>query len=136
MITFEVETAIAEIINYINGAPERVRLATKEVASLMRRLVRGRTPYDTGHAKTSWGQIEEHRWGYSFENPVPYITVLEEGLYPRPGPRTYSHEGRVYSRQTDDPPGGIIAPLIEDEQALNRIMDMVVARLTRREQRV
>lgn len=132
MITFEIETTITEILDYIRSVPERAQLAAKEVTSLMRKLVMGATPYGVEcgqrHAKESWGQIEEHSWGYSFENPVDYSVVLEEGLYANVGPRTVAYQGAVYSRQA---PRGIITPLLEDEQAVGRIMDMVAVQLVR-----
>ena len=128
MITFEIETTIIEILDSIRDVPGRARIATKNVASLMRRLAKGRTPQDTGHAWESWGQIEEHSWGYSFENPVDYTVVLEEGLYSNVGPRTVSYQGAVYSRQA---PGGIITPLVEDNRVQDRILNMVVVQLVR-----
>lgn len=69
------------------------------------------TPRDTGLAKATWGQIEQHSGGLSFANPQAYAIPLQFGSkpgeppWPGVGPKTVMHGGRIFSSQA---PGGMV----------------------------
>ena len=82
------------------------------------------TPVDTGHAKESWGQIEELKsagfglsgapeQGRVFGNTADYAEVLDSGLYPGEGPKTIQTAKGIFSRQA---PEGIIDWMEHDTQ--------------------
>jgi len=95
----------------------------EEGIAWLRDAVVNRTPTDTGYAQSSWGEIERHSNGFSFSNPVEYMSVLEKGLYPGLGPKTVIFQGGIYSSQA---PGGIIAPLINDDKILGHVSDLIL----------
>jgi hypothetical protein len=119
---------IQQIMAALQDLPESFDAAARQVAETMRELVVGASPYDTGHFKESWGQVESHAGGFSFSNPVDYGVILEEGLYPAVGPRTVSVGGGIFSRQA---PGGIIRPLLDDPSVIDRIARLVVEEMVR-----
>jgi len=121
-VRFRVD-GIDEAVRVLASVPKAVKAAIGDAATTLRNLALGRTPYLTGHLKRGWGAVRPTEKGFSFSNPVEYATILEEGLYPSVGPRTISVAGGIYSRQA---PGGMLTPLLENEEILNRVLDVVV----------
>lgn len=119
---------IREVMAILREMPEALDHGMEEAAKTMKGLAEGRTPVASGRAKRSWGQVQKHRGGYSFTNPVWYTEILEEGLYPAVGPRTVAHEGGIYSRQA---PGGILGPLVENDEVLLRVAETIVDEIVR-----
>jgi hypothetical protein len=118
-----------EVQRFFREVPDALRAAVGDIALTLKNLARGRSPYKTGFFKRSWSDVTPLlAGGYSFENPAGYGDILEEGLYPRVGPRTVAHEGRIYSRQAI---GGILGPMIEDETLVDRITDRVIEEFNR-----
>lgn len=114
---------IEEAVKVLAAVPKAVKAAIGDAATTMRNLALGRTPYRTGHLKRGWGAVRPTAKGFSFSNPVEYAGILEEGLYPSVGPRTIALAGGIYSRQA---PGGMLTPLLENEEILNRVLDVIV----------
>lgn len=126
-INFKID-GIEELQKMLGELPASVLDSVRDFAITFRNLVRGRTPYVSGHAKQSWSDVEYQSGGFTFGSDAPHIKVLEEGLYKTLGPRTVDVGGDIYSRQA---PGGIIAPLIEDEETIADLLDLVVQEIKR-----
>jgi hypothetical protein len=110
-----------------------LEVAIRDAAITLKNLVMGRSPVGIGPTsgtfKSGWGNVLPVQSGgisYAVENPVDYGIILEEGLYHQVGPRTMMHGGQIYSRQAV---GGVMAPLIEDEAIVQRVLDQIVARI-------
>ena len=81
------------------------------------------TPVDTADLKQSW-QWEIGDDFISYYTDVDYADFLEEGKYPRVGPRTKrGPDGKIYSSQAV---GGILGPLEADEDWTNQIMNSLI----------
>ena len=91
------------------------------IAEELRQRAIDLSPSDTGHFKRSWGQIDQHEGGLTFENPVEYGSILEEGLYPGVGRRTVQAEGGIFSRQAV---GGILGPMTADDDVVGAIEEI------------
>ena len=117
-----------QIMRILRSIPAAFEAGAEDATRTMHTLAEGGTPRSQltkVHAQDQWGQIERHSGGFSFSNPVDYMTVLEEGLYP------WSQSLRTiggYSRQA---PEGILKPLVEDESVLRRIAELIVEQLER-----
>lgn len=95
--------------------------SVRDLARTLRTVVQGRTPVGVGKtqgtAKRSWTPVTLGDRQAEFGNTVPYAPPLEFGSapgarpWPRVGPRTTLHEGRIYSRQA---PGGMVGPAMAD----------------------
>ncbi len=120
--------ALSEIHRIMGGIPDAVQNAIRDTAITLRNLAMGRSPYDTGALKASWGNVEQMGGGFSFENPVGYGDILEGGLYSRVGPRTVAQGDRIYSRQAV---GGILTPIVESESLAVSLVARVVAEIQR-----
>jgi len=107
----------------VAGIPAAAQSALQDVAETLRRLALGRTPYATGELYRSWSSVTREEGGFSFSTDVPYAEVLERGLYPGVGPRTVEVEGGIFSRQA---PGGILTPIVEDDEVIRKVVDLIV----------
>lgn len=119
--------------NILAKIPAAIEAATEDAAKTMKALVEGRTPTGdpatdphSGQAKDAWTEVQQASGGFAFENPVDYGTILEEGLYDTVGPRTVAVGDKIFSRQA---PGGIMAPLLEDDKVLNQVASLVAEKL-------
>ena len=119
---------LEQVMAVLRAIPAAFDAGAEDAAKTMRTLAIGGTPRSLltkVHAQDQWGRVERNSGGFSFSNPVDYMTILEEGLYPWPqSPRTIGG----YSRQA---PEGILKPLVEDESVLQRIAELVVEQLER-----
>jgi len=119
---------IDQILAMLRVLPAAFDAGVEDSAGRLHTLAEGATPrsqFTKAHAQDQWGQVERHTGGFSFSNPVDYMGILEEGLYPmEQSPRTLGG----YSRQA---PGGILGPLVNDETVLQRIAELVVEQLER-----
>jgi hypothetical protein len=129
MIETSVEIdGLAVVLRALESIPDAFAAGVFDSAKTLRLLAQGRTPYKTGHAKRSWGAVETAAGGYSFKNPVDYTVTLEEGGYPRAGPRTIEVDGQVYSRQAVR---GILTPLVSQDRTLTRIAQLIADEIER-----
>jgi hypothetical protein len=123
-------SGIEQARRILQEVPNAVKVALKDSAITLRGLARGRSPVGirrgSGEFKNAWGAVEPTARGFSFSNPEEYGQVLEQGLYPSVGPRTISVHGGIYSRQA---PGGILSPLIEDDQVINSVLSLIVQQI-------
>ena len=123
---------VQRIVDSLNQVPESARAGVLDALKTVRDLVRGNTPWKSGHLKESWSEVEFLEGGLSFSaefgNPVDYAETVEHGDYPRVGPRTVAMDGHIFSRQA---PGGMIAPIMGDEAKINMIIDLVLAQIIR-----
>lgn len=139
MIELNVDAqGVQQIRDALQNLPEAIDAAVEDVAKTMRELVLGRTPVGepgrdphSGQLKRSWSDVRRSEGGFSFSTDLFYATTLEEGLYERVGPRTMAAASPgggsgIFSRQA---PGGIIAPLLEDEGVLRRVAELVVEQI-------
>lgn len=118
--------ALGDLVSVLH---ERVIAATPRGPVQPRILKSGKRskakPYTPGTAKAGW--VPEVRDGsIVFSSDVPYIQVLEEGLYPGLGPRTEEFDGGIFSRQAV---GGITRKLEQDPEFIQLIMDKIVSEL-------
>lgn len=124
---------IEQVLSLLRNIPAAFEAGVEDVAKTMRSLAIGRTPrsqFTKPHAQDQWGQVERNSGGFSFSNPVDYMTILEEGLYP--GAQSARTLGG-YSRQA---PGGILKPLVEDDETLRKVAELIVEQLEREINRV
>lgn len=105
---------------------EKVIQGVEEGVEWLRSLIVDRTPVDTGYAQSKWGEVERERNGFSFSNPVHYMRVLEDGLYPGIGPKTVFFQGGIYSSQA---PGGIVGPIVNNERILSKVANRIVSNI-------
>jgi len=75
-----------------------------------------------GNLREGWSDLKKIAGGFSFENPVVYAGVVEEGKYPGVGPRTVEQNGQIYSFQAA---GGIVQPMIIDESFINQLSNLI-----------
>lgn len=66
--------------------------------------------------------------GFTFGTDRPYATTLEEGRYSGIGPRTVRHGSGIFSSQA---PGGMIQPILDDEQFMRQMAELVVSEMIR-----
>lgn len=90
----------------------------------------------SGEAKAGWAmQVDPIGRGLTIDNPVPYIHVLEQGLYPNPpkGPlpqgKPWEKGWRVEGGYSKQAQGGIVAPLFADDKLWERAQATVVRRI-------
>lgn len=116
--------------------------AMEQIATSIRSLVRGRTPvgivddedHTPGTMKGSWTIVSHTATGFTFGSGVPYARVLEEGGYKGVGPRTVAFAGGggasagIYSRQA---PGGMITPIVDDENYITKVTELVIREMVR-----
>lgn len=105
----------------------------KDVGPKIKALIEGRSPVGdslkAGLFKTSWSRLKKIGGSRTFamENPIPYGSMLERGLYERPGPRTVKTNTGVYSTQAVE---GVMKPLVIDSDVMvNLIVESVVKRM-------
>ena len=121
--------SLDDIRRALEKTPELIDLVIDDAATTLRNLVIGRTPVGkTGELKKSWSAVERTSTGFTFGTDKEYADVLEEGGYRGVGPRTIAYAGGIFSRQA---PGGIIAPLLEDEQVMDKILKRIASELVR-----
>jgi len=129
MITMNVNIdGLKELLPKFSKLPEVVAKATEDAAITIRNLVIGRTPVDTGALKSSWSAVKRTSGGFSFENDKEYAVIVEEGRYTGLGPRTVRQQGGIYSRQA---PGGMLAPILADEDLLNRMANKIAEQIVK-----
>jgi hypothetical protein len=109
----------------------KVKAAAKSTARLemneLRTEIIGRTPKDTGRARSKWSVIHEKANTLAFQLNVPYGFALDSGSqqgarpWPRPGPKTAVYKGlnniyagRIFSSQVADGQGGITAEVFDE----------------------
>ena len=120
---------LEQVREMLAGSPEAIEAGTRAATELLRDLGVGATPVGVhpfgGALKRSWSavQVEVSGRSFSFSTPLDYSQTLEEGLYPRVGPRTIAHQGGIYSRQA---PGGILGPLLEERDIIDNVVSVVV----------
>lgn len=117
---------IEDVTRILQKIPDAVRTAGMDGATTVRNLVVGRTPVATGVAKRSWSSLQTMTGGFSFASNLDYMEILEEGLYARVGPRTVQTPEGIFSRQA---PGGMISPVIEDEEIMVKVLEGVVSQI-------
>jgi len=133
MIGFTVKVErIQDIVKILEKYPDAVRLGLEDATVSLRNLVQGATPVGIGptegEMKGSWSTVTYEAGGFSFGSDKPYAEVLEEGLYPGVGPRTVKTGEGIFSRQA---PGGMVAPLIEDDTVVDRLLELIVEQIER-----
>lgn len=127
-VDIQIEQAVVErIVQALGQVPEAALSGIQQATQTFRLLAEGRTPVGvepgSPHLKREWSNVAFQDGGYSFGNPVGYGEVIETGAYPGVGPRTVAEGGRIYSRQA---PGGILAPLLQDEAVLQGVVNTVL----------
>lgn len=130
---FQIEQAVMQrVVAALEAVPTAALEGIRQATQTMRLLALGRTPVGVAsgspHLKREWSNVEYQDGGFSFGNPVLYSDILETGGYRTVGPRTVAEGGRVYSRQAA---GGILAPLLQDEATLFRVVDTVINAIIR-----
>lgn len=103
------------------------------IGGIVRRLrgeVKRRTPKDTTALVQSWKDDIGDDY-ISYYTDVAYAQDVEEGLYPKVGPRTKRGDGgKIYSSQAV---GGILGPLEADtefvDDVINTLVDQIVGNL-------
>ena len=137
MISIKIDSDIRKALKDLDAWPEAVEAGLEKVANEIRSRVIDATPVDSitppgGTLKAGWGEREKvGNWGQTGQhekslasvNPVDYGSILEEGLYPKAGPRTVKTEGGIYSRQA---PGGIMGPIVGNENIIDFVLDLFV----------
>jgi hypothetical protein len=142
------EDNLRTIMDALQEIPAALRSGMFQAAQTMRHQAISRTPrYDDKlrtpavrgrpHAVERWGQVQNHQGGFSFENPAFHTVILEEGAYPgvqdrssKGQPNRTQHYGDgIYSTQAL---GGILGPLLEDEQLLEQIAEEIQRQILRR----
>jgi hypothetical protein len=130
-VTVQVDTT-QKIVDTLGRVPAAARAGVLDALNSLRDLVRGRTPYKSGHLKGSWSNVEFLDGGLSYSGEfgtgVDYAEILEHGLYPRVGQRTIESGGRIYSRQA---PGGMIEPILENPALVDAAIDLVLNQIIR-----
>lgn len=118
--------SIKSIVTGISNTPEVIDLVAEDAIKTLRLRVQGRTPIgETGKAQAGWTEIQKsNNGGYSFENRVPYINVLNRGGYSGLGPRTTIGSGGVIfsSRVVDTLGEGIVEPILQDQEFLRQVV--------------
>jgi len=105
--------------------PRAVKLGLFDFMRTMLGEVQRHTPHWKGILQKSWTE-ESTDTGFVIGTDISYAIVLEEGKYPRPGPRTVASGGKVFSRQAV---GGIIKPIYEDQTLIDRCLDFVIEQI-------
>lgn len=113
----------ASIRQFADKTKQRALEVTEEVVTEMTATIIDRTPIDTGNAKDGW-EIEQYEDGYRYRifNKVPYIGVLEYGLFPNPPKEGTGKTVGGYSTQA---PAGMVGITIAE-------FPQIVTRITRR----
>jgi hypothetical protein len=119
---------VEDIVRALESVPDFAERAIDDAAATLRNLVIGRTPVATGELKDSWSPVEKTSTGFTFGTDKDYAVVLEEGGYSAVGPRTIAVAGGIFSRQA---PGGIMAPLLQDEELMDKIVRRIAEDLVR-----
>lgn len=110
------------------------------VAVKLRDAIESRTPVGdpktdkhSGQLKRSWSEVQASADdSFSFGTNVGYAPTVEQGLYKSAGPRTVSVGGGgifsrgIFSRQA---PGGMIQPIIDDSDLIDRLVNEIVDRV-------
>jgi hypothetical protein len=120
--------------NFIAEYPKYAVRALHKIALAVRRAVQGHTPHDTYEAMRSWGQVTRQSGGYSFGSEIPYMHVLELGLYPEVGephpgellPRTVQTATGIYSTQAVE---GWVRQIVEDPALMEIIVEDVLTQM-------
>lgn len=114
------------------GSSEKaVRAFLGVISNLIKADIEARTPVDfdsaSGKAKGFGGHIQES-WNRDIMpssaiiyTDVFYGPTLEEGNYPRVGPRTAAGPGGIFSKQAI---GGIIGPMLADPDIIGGFIEM------------
>lgn len=105
-MTFKVEfTGQQATTKFLN---DELRSAVKSLANDVYREVKKTTPVDTGRARRGWTKDVKDN-GFTIENQVPYIGVLDKG-------RHMTNRGMRGSKQA---PKGIIGPSLNSIKGKN-----------------
>jgi len=125
------EASYRRTIADLNDVMDAVRVGLEDVAQTIWNRVRGGTPKGkTLNLFHGWTAVEPlGTYGFTFSNPMPYAIRIEEGSYPGVGPRTVAQDEGIWSRQAV---GGMLAPVLEDEQLLNEMAELVRNEILRR----
>ena len=132
-VDVQVEQAIFDrVMEALGQVPEAALAGIRQAAETIKILALGRTPVGVSptspHLKPAWSNVAFQDGGYSFGNPTAYANTLEQGAYPGVGPRTVAVGGGIYSRQA---PGGILAPILEDQAVLEGVVNTVLNAIIR-----
>jgi len=119
---------VEQLQSLLTTVPGFFDAAVADVGTTLRNLVLGRTPVDTGALKRSWSPVSRTARGFTFGTALAYAQILEEGLYRGEGPRTVREGSGIFSRQARR---GIIGPILEDENVINRISAEIVREVER-----
>jgi hypothetical protein len=119
---------VEEIRRVLLESPEVAELAIEDAATTLRNLVIGRTPVLSGETKDSWSEVERTSTGFTFGTAKEHAPILEEGGYKSVGPRTVAVGGGIFSKQA---PGGIMAPILANEDIMNQIVRRISEELVR-----
>jgi len=124
---------IDRLQNAFSNLSAPILAGIRDAVITLRNQVEGRTPVGdpktdphSGQLKKNWSSVHQESGGFSFSNDVPYGVILEEGLYRRVGPRTIATAEGIFSTQA---PRGILRPMIEDDEMVNRLVSGVAERL-------
>jgi hypothetical protein len=151
-IGFQLEN-IAGIQQLRDILPEAIEVGLGDLYQTMRLQLLDRTPvyvqrkqpqgptkwpwHPAGYLKGKW-QAHQEKLGFTISNDTWYLEILEQGKYPPPktGGRTAYGPGGVFSKQTakapSNEPGPIMKPVAEDQESINKAMDLIVQELERR----
>lgn len=138
---------IVKLFERANEYPKFLQETVQRLAEKLREFAVERTPIGekyvkgigwskSGHMKESWSSVTQDGDTFSFQNTVPYASIVDRGGYPGISPRhnppktAYGPDGKIYSSQAI---GGIIRPII-DGTAGNNIsvkaaLDFVLANI-------
>ena len=110
----------ASIRQFADKARERAEQVTEEVVEELTATIIDRTPIDEGNAKEGWEiQVHESGMRYRIVNKVPYIGVLEYGLFPNPPKKGTGKTVGGYSTQA--PAGMVGVTIVEFPEIVTRI---------------
>jgi len=130
-VTFKPDNPAKVFEDLFKGFPSAAVTEGMKAASLtIKNRLKANTPVGiggtSGNLKRSWSDIKKVSGGFSFNNPVDYGPIVEEGLYPGKGPRTTS---RGFSTQA---PEGIMQPLVNDTKFVESIVTFVATKVLER----
>lgn len=125
-VDVEIVAASFDVLSRLETVlPQAVKLGLFDFMRTTLGEVQRHTPHWTGALQRSWTEETTER-GFLIGTDLPYAIVLEEGRYPRPGPRTIASGGKVFSRQAV---GGIIKPIYDDQKLIDKCLDFVIEQI-------
>jgi len=115
-------TGVSEFSKFVKDFPHKIDEAIYKITDIVRTEVMKGTPVDEFTAVRSWGDVYKEGSGYAFETQLPYMHVLEYGLYPNVGdPKKTVRVGEhVYSTQAVD---GWINKALDEEELVRKVSE-------------